>query len=137
MAIQSLEQFQSTFGSAPIAITLEQFGKDAVFYLKPLSSADRDNFEASVVGIDGARNLQNLRARLVALCWCDEDGKPIGSLADMVTSERSASSRAIASAAMFERSLSMPGGARSGLSLRKAFRKRPEPLKCESCESRP
>ena len=78
MAIQSLEQFQSTFGSAPIEIKLEQFGKDAVFYIKPLTSAARDHFEASVVGVDGKRNLENLRARLVALCWCDKEGKPVG-----------------------------------------------------------
>jgi len=62
----------------------EQFGKDAVFYLKPLASADRDNFEASIVGKDGkSRNMLNLRARLVALCWCDKDGKPIGSAKDI------------------------------------------------------
>ena len=78
MAIQTLEQFQQTFAAKPVEVTLEPFGKDAVF-LKPLVSAERDNFEASVVGVDGKRNLVNLRARLVSLCWCDKDGKPIGS----------------------------------------------------------
>jgi len=82
-AIQTLEQFQQTFASKPVEVSLEQFGKDAVFYLKPLTSVDRDNFEASVVGVDGKRNLLNLRARLVALCWCDKDGKPIGSSKDI------------------------------------------------------
>ena len=77
--IQTLEQFQKTFGSEPVKVTLEQFGKDAIFFLKPLKSADRDNFEASVVGVDGKRNLLNLRARLVALAWCDETGNTIGS----------------------------------------------------------
>lgn len=77
--IQTLEQFQKTFGSEPVEITLEQFGKDAKFFLKPLRSVDRDNFESSVVGTDGNRNLLNLRARLVALAWCDAEGKPIGS----------------------------------------------------------
>jgi hypothetical protein len=83
MSIQTLEQFRSTFASKPVEVKLEQFGKDAVFLLKPLASADRDNFEASVVGIDGKRNLLNLRARLVALSWCDKDGKPIGSSKDV------------------------------------------------------
>ena len=82
-SIQTLEQFQTTFGSKPVEVKLDKFGKDAVFYLKPLTSADRDNFEASVVGVDGKRNLINLRARLVALCWCDKDGKPIGSSKDI------------------------------------------------------
>ena len=77
--IQSLEQFQASFGSKPVEITLEQFGKDATFFLTPLISSDRDSFEASVVGVDGRRNLLNLRARLVSLCWTDEKGKPIGS----------------------------------------------------------
>jgi len=80
MSIQTLEQFQTSFGSTPVEIKLGQFGKDAVFYLKPLSSVDRDNFEASIIGPDGnKRNLINLRARLVACAWCDKDGKLIGS----------------------------------------------------------
>ena len=84
MTIQSLEQFQSTFATKPVEIKLEQFGKDAVFYLKPLISSDRDNFEASIVGKDGkSRNLLNLRARLVALAWCDKGGKPIGTVKDI------------------------------------------------------
>lgn len=79
MAIQSLEQFQTTFGNKPTKIKLDGFGKDAEFFLQPLKSADRDNFEASVIGQDGNRNLLNLRARLVSLAWVDEQGKPIGS----------------------------------------------------------
>ena len=86
MTIQTLEQFQATFAAKPVKVSLEQFGKDAAFYLKPLTSADRDNFEASIVGAEGKqRNLANLRARLVALCWCDKDGNPIGSAKDIGT----------------------------------------------------
>jgi len=83
MTIQSLEQFQSTFASEPVEITLKDFGKEAVFYIKPLASVDRDNYEASIVGLDGKRNLLNLRARLVALCWCNEKGVPIGKPAEI------------------------------------------------------
>ena len=79
MSIQSLEQFQTTFANKPVEVVLEQFGTDAIFYLKPLVSVDRDNFEASVVGVDGKRNLLNLRARLLALCLCDKEGKALGS----------------------------------------------------------
>lgn len=78
MAIQNLEQFQSAFGTTPVEIKLEQFGKDAAFYLKPLTSVERDGFEASVVGVEGKRNLHNLRAKLVASCLCDKDGKLLG-----------------------------------------------------------
>ena len=78
--IQSLDAFRSSFGSEPVETEI-RFGKDAVFsvFLKPLTSRDRDNFEASVVGVDGHRDLHNLRARLVAKCLVDEEGKPIGS----------------------------------------------------------
>ena len=81
MAIQSLEQFRQNFGSEPVEVELPQFATDGAFsiFLKPLSSRDRDSFEASVVGIDGHRDLQNLRARLVSKCWVNEKGKPIGS----------------------------------------------------------
>jgi len=79
MAIQSLQEFQSTFSMDAVEVDV-QLGKDAPFsiYLKPLSSAARDSFEASVVGEKGKRNLANLRARLVANCWVDGEGKAIG-----------------------------------------------------------
>ena len=82
-AIQSLEQFTSTFGADPVEIELSQFATDGSFsdvsvFLKPLTSSARDRFEASVVGVDGKRDLTNLRARLVAECLCDESGENIG-----------------------------------------------------------
>jgi hypothetical protein len=79
MAIQSLQEFQSTFGMDPVEVEV-QFGKDAAFsiYLKPLAASARDAFEASVVGEKGKTNLVNLRARLVEKCWVDKEGKPIG-----------------------------------------------------------
>ena len=81
MAFQTLDQFRSNFGSEPVEVELQQFAKDGAFsiFLKPLTSRARDNFEASVVGVNGERDLHNLRARLVAECLCDEKGKPIGS----------------------------------------------------------
>ena len=81
MTFQTLSEFQSTFASAPVEVELEQFAKDGkpfTVFLKPLTSKDRDNFEASVVGVDGKRDLSNLRARLVSRCLVDEKGKPIG-----------------------------------------------------------
>lgn len=78
MAIQTLQDFQTTFRMDPVEV--EIFAKDGAFsiLLKPLSAADRDSFEASVVGVKGKTNLDNLRARLVAKCWVDGEGKPIG-----------------------------------------------------------
>jgi len=47
-------------------------------YFKPPTSSQRAGFEASIVGADGKqRNMQNLYARYVALCWTDEIGTPI------------------------------------------------------------
>jgi len=80
MAIQSLAEFQTTFKCEPVKVKLLVPGMDAdtEVFLKPLTSAQRDAFEASVVGVDGNRDLSNLRARLVANCLVDEKGKAIG-----------------------------------------------------------
>ncbi|PRH79407.1 hypothetical protein C6N75_10005 [Streptomyces solincola] len=48
--------------------------------LKMLTAAERDAFEASTVQMRGGKqkqNLANLRARLVALCIVDEEGRRI------------------------------------------------------------
>lgn len=79
MTIQTLQEFQSTFGMDPVEVSVEAGGKEFSILLKPLSSKDRDAFEASVVGVKGKTNLDNLRARLVQKCWVDGEGKPIGS----------------------------------------------------------
>jgi len=79
MAIQSLQDFQTSYGMDPVEVSI-QFGKDAAFsiFLKPLSATARDAFEASVVGEKGKNNLANLRARLVHKCWVTGEGKSIG-----------------------------------------------------------
>jgi len=80
MAIQSLAEFQTTFKPEPVEVEIKIEGRDALtVYLKPLTSAQRDRFEASVVGVDGKRDLTNLRARLVANCLVNEKGEPIAS----------------------------------------------------------
>ena len=78
--IQSLAEFQSTFKTDPVEVEVHVPGTDAAYsvFLKPLTSAQRDKFEASVVGVDGKRDLSNLRARLVCDCLVDESGKAIG-----------------------------------------------------------
>ncbi len=76
-AITSLKQFDAAFSMEPVSVKLEEFGKAAVFWLKPLTAADRDAFETSVAGVDGKRNTVNVRARLVAKCWVDETGKRV------------------------------------------------------------
>ena len=84
MAIQSLADFQSTFSCNPVEVDIEIKGMDALtVYLKPLTSAQRDAFEASVVGTEGKRDLRNLRARLVADCLVDEKGEAIGTAKDL------------------------------------------------------
>jgi hypothetical protein len=82
----------------PVEVSI-QFGKDAAFsiFLKPLSSAARDSFEASVVGEKGKNNLLNLRARLVQKCWVNSEGKLVG------TPEEVGAQRADALAAIFEK----------------------------------
>ena len=103
---KNLVDFAASFGTDAVE-TEVQFGTDAAFYiwLKPLSSKARDAFEASVVGKkDGDRDLANLRARLVAMCWVDPDTqKPVG------TPDEVGAMRADAVAAIFEAVRKMNG----------------------------
>lgn len=84
MPLQSLAEFQQTFAPKPVEVEVS-VAKEGTFkvYLKPLTSAQRDAFEASVVGQDGKRDLSNLRARLVADCLVTAEGKPVGSAKDL------------------------------------------------------
>lgn len=60
------------------AVDVPEWG--GVVYVRSLTGAERDQFEASIVqrnGKDTRTNLRNLRARLVVLAACDADGQPI------------------------------------------------------------
>ena len=83
MKIQSLAEFQTTFAPKPVETEIEVDGKVFSVLLKPLTSAQRDHFEASVVGVDGKRDLSNLRARLVADCLVTADSKPVGTAKEL------------------------------------------------------
>ena len=73
-------------------LAAEDLGKELVsvpewgghVYVKVMSGAERDAWEASIVGTTGSqRNLQNIRARLVALTACDGGGLRLFSDADV------------------------------------------------------
>ena len=92
--MQSLKAFQTVFKVEPVRVEYSEFAKDGAIaqsvkalqkegldaiYLKPLTSEHRAGFEASIVGIDGKkRDMSNLYARYVSLCWVDEEGKLMG-----------------------------------------------------------
>lgn len=55
-------------------------------YVKGMTGAERDRFEAGVVttnGQDSSLNMNDLRAKLCAICICDEAGKPLFSSRDV------------------------------------------------------
>lgn len=57
-------------------LTVPEWGGD--IFIKVMSGAERDGFEAGCFvgrGKDRRENFQNLRARLVAICIVDEEGK--------------------------------------------------------------
>ena len=92
--MQSLKAFSTVFKVEPVRIEYSEFAKDGAIaqsikalkaegldciYLMPLTSEHRAGFEASIVGADGKqRNMSNLYARYVALCWVDDEGKSMG-----------------------------------------------------------
>lgn len=54
--------------------------------VRALSGAERDRFEASIISAHGKktrRDLRNIRAKLVALCVVDEQGRKLFSEADI------------------------------------------------------
>lgn len=51
-------------------------------WVRTLTAAERDAWEASIVGDGGARDLGNLRARLAARAMCDESGARLFADAD-------------------------------------------------------
>lgn len=68
-------------------VPVPEWGAKAAVRLKVLSAAERDAFEASTVTTKGGRqkpNLANLRARLVARCMVDGDGKRVFESGDVV-----------------------------------------------------
>jgi len=63
-------------------------------YVKSLTGAERDQFEASVVEMRGSNqrfNMKNVRAKLAAIAICDEAGERLFSAEDVATlSQKSA-----------------------------------------------
>lgn len=56
-------------------------------YVRGMSGSERDSFEASVIELRGSTqkvNLQNVRAKLVSLTACDEEGNRLFSDSDVV-----------------------------------------------------
>ena len=54
--------------------------------VRSLSAADRDRLEASMIKVRGKErsvNLENIRAKLLSMAACDEDGKRLFSEADV------------------------------------------------------
>ncbi len=63
-----------------VVVPVPEWGEKVAVRLKVLTAAERDAFEASTVTTKGGKqkpNLANLRARLVARCMVDADGKRI------------------------------------------------------------
>lgn len=56
-------------------------------YVRGMSGSERDAFEASVVDLRGSTqkvNMQNIRARLVSLTACDQEGNRLFSDSDII-----------------------------------------------------
>jgi len=99
MASNTLSKFRAVFSTEPVRIEYKELAKDgfkpadikalkaeglSAIFLKPLTSAQRADLEASVAGFgDAKKDAHNLYARFVAPCWCEEDGKNLGTAAEI------------------------------------------------------
>ena len=52
-------------------------------FVRSMTGAERDAFEASLLKSDGSRDFTNFSARLVALCAVDDDGNRLFTEADV------------------------------------------------------
>jgi hypothetical protein len=73
-------------------VSVPEWGGD--IYIKGMTGAERDKFEASIIsrnGKDATVNMLNIRAKLASLTICDEGGKRLFTEADvMALSQKSA-----------------------------------------------
>ncbi len=66
-------------------VNCPEWGEGAWVFVRTLSAAERDRFEAGSVELaeeSPAARLANIRARFCALCICDEAGQPLFTPAD-------------------------------------------------------
>ena len=78
MALVSRDDILSAHDLKRETVEVPEWGGEVL--LRTLSGRERDAFEASMVKTKGNKridNLENLRARLVALCMIDEQGKQL------------------------------------------------------------
>jgi hypothetical protein len=59
----------------PVRVERVDIGEDHVF-VRMLSARQRDVFETDAFDANGRAKTENIRARLVAMTLCDENGKP-------------------------------------------------------------
>ena len=62
------------------AVVVPEWG--VTLCVKVMSGTERDSFEASVIGDDHKVKADNLRAKLLVRCLCDEEGKRLFDDAD-------------------------------------------------------
>lgn len=81
----TLSAFRADFSMDIVEVDVDfPDGKKRQVFFKPMSSQDRDEFEAGFVSKDaksrkaGTINLKNTRGRFLALCWVEQDGSPVG-----------------------------------------------------------
>jgi hypothetical protein len=77
-----------------VVVPVPEWGAKAAVRLKVLSAFERDEFEASTVTTKGGKqkpNLANLRARLVARCMVDAEGKRVFESGDVARLGRKSS----------------------------------------------
>jgi hypothetical protein len=84
MALLSKDLILSSDDLPKELVSVPEWGGEV--YIRCLTAAERDDWEASVMHMEGNKtkaNMQNLRAKLVARTLCDEDGVRMFSDADV------------------------------------------------------
>lgn len=89
MAILSKEEILKAKDADTVVVNVPKWGGDVI--VSTMTGNARDRFESSIVGKNGGMNMQNIRAKLVAACVVDEDGKLLFTQDDIVALSKKSS----------------------------------------------
>lgn len=68
------EQILAADDLPQVEVPVREWGAGATVWVRSMQGVERDAWEASLIGPDGERNMDNVRARLVALTAIDAAG---------------------------------------------------------------
>ena len=81
MATLTRKQILDADDLATATVSVAEWGGEVI--VRTLTAAERDQLEGAIISESGVKDMDNLRAKLVALAVVDDDGKRLFTFADV------------------------------------------------------